>query len=57
MRARQDGVSLGRDLAPDSSRSEGLGLGFGAVERLVDELAIESIVDFGTTVIARKWIP
>ncbi len=54
--ARRDGFSAGRDLAPDAPRVAGLGLGLGAIERLVDELRIESTVGVGTTVTARKWI-
>lgn len=55
--AREDGFSGGRFLAPDAPRAAGLGLGLGAVGRLVDELVIESLPGVGTTVIARKWIP
>ncbi|MFT3928526.1 MAG: ATP-binding protein [Myxococcales bacterium] len=54
--ARRDGFSRGQMLAPDARR-EGLGKGLGAVERLVDELRIESVVGCGTTVIVRKWMP
>lgn len=55
--ARQDGYSKGQILEPDACRQEGLGRGLGAIERLVDELSIESILDVGTTITARKWIP
>jgi len=55
--ARKDGYSRGRMLAPDAMRHEGLGQGLGAVERLVDELHIESVVGLGTTIVVRKWIP
>jgi anti-sigma regulatory factor (Ser/Thr protein kinase) len=54
--AREDGFSGGRYLSPDAPRGEGLGLGLGAVGRLVDELIIESSPGVGTTVVARKWI-
>jgi serine/threonine-protein kinase RsbT len=55
--ARTDGYSRGRMLAPDALRHEGLGHGLGAVERLVDELQIETVVGVGTTIVVRKWIP
>jgi serine/threonine-protein kinase RsbT len=55
--ARKDGYSRGRVLAPDALRHEGLGRGLGAVERLVDELQIESVVGVGTTIVLKKWIP
>lgn len=54
--AREDGFSGGRYLAPDAPRAQGLGLGLGAVGRLVDELIIDSSPGVGTTIIARKWI-
>lgn len=54
--ARKDGYSGGRYLAPDTPRWEGLGLGLGAVERLVDDLIIHSAPGVGTTVVVRKWI-
>jgi anti-sigma regulatory factor (Ser/Thr protein kinase) len=43
--ARRDGVSC-----------DGLGLGLGAIERLVDEVSIESTLGVGTIVTLRKWI-
>lgn len=55
--ARRDGFSGGRQLAPDSPRRAGLGLGLGAVERLMDEVQIDSQLGTGTVVTARKWIP
>jgi serine/threonine-protein kinase RsbT len=55
--ALKDGYSGGRMLPPDAPRHHGLGRGLGAIERLVDELCIESTLDVGTTVTARKWIP
>jgi anti-sigma regulatory factor (Ser/Thr protein kinase) len=55
--ARRDGFSGGRQLAPDAPRREGCGLGLGAVERLMDEVQIDSELGIGTTVTARKWIP
>jgi serine/threonine-protein kinase RsbT len=55
--ARRDGFSGGKQLAPDSPRHEGFGLGLGALERLMDEVQIDSAIGIGTTVIARKWIP
>jgi len=55
--ARKDGYSRGRVLPPDALRYEGLGRGLGAVERLVDELQIESVVGVGTTIVLKKWIP
>ncbi len=54
--ACEDGFSQGRQLAPDTPRGQGLGLGLGAVGRLVDELIIESAPGVGTTIIARKWV-
>ncbi|NJK31038.1 MAG: anti-sigma regulatory factor [Deltaproteobacteria bacterium] len=54
--AKRDGVSRGQTLLPDSHPSEGLGLGLGAIERLVDEVVIESTLGIGTTVTLRKWI-
>lgn len=44
-RAVQDGYST----------SGGLGLGLPGVRRLMDEFAIESVVDRGTTVTVTKW--
>lgn len=55
--ARKDGYSRGAALAPDASRGQGLGMGLGAVGRLVDELAIDTVVGIGTTVSVRKFIP
>ena len=55
--ARRDGFSGGKQLAPDASRREGCGLGLGAVERMMDEVEIETELGVGTTVTARKWIP
>lgn len=59
--ALQDGYSEGvlvdpRALAPGFVR-RGLGCGLGAVERLMDELEIDSSPGRGTRVVARKWIP
>lgn len=54
--ARRDGFSGGQQLAPDSPRHAGCGLGLGAVERLMDEVQIDSNLGVGTTVTARKWI-
>ena len=53
--ARKDGYSRGHMITPDS-RTDGLGKGLGAVERLVDELRIESVLGMGTTVTVRKWL-
>lgn len=53
---RRDGFSRGRLLLPDSPRGGGLGKGLGAVERLADELRIESEPGVGTTVTVRKRI-
>jgi serine/threonine-protein kinase RsbT len=54
--AKSDGYSKGRVLPPDAERVQGIGFGLGAIARLVDEMAIESTVDVGTTVVAKKWI-
>lgn len=54
--AKTDGYSKGRVLAPDAPRFDGIGFGLGAIARLVDDLNIESTLDIGTTVIAKKWI-
>lgn len=54
--ARVDGFSEGRLLAPDDRRHRGFGRGFGAIERLVDEFAIQSIVEVGTCVTVKKWV-
>jgi serine/threonine-protein kinase RsbT len=53
--ARQDGWSFGRHRhlgEPTSRRS--LGIGLGAVDRLMDEVMFESRPGFGTRVVARK---
>jgi serine/threonine-protein kinase RsbT len=55
--AQKDGYSQGVELTPDASRKQGLGMGLGAVARLVDELTIATVVDVGTTVTVRKFIP
>jgi anti-sigma regulatory factor (Ser/Thr protein kinase) len=55
--ARRDGVSGGCPLLRDiDGIPAGLGLGLGAIERLVDEVSIESTLGIGTTVTLRKWI-
>jgi serine/threonine-protein kinase RsbT len=54
--AKADGYSKGRQLEPDAPRCEGIGFGLGAIARLVDELDIDSTLDVGTTVTAKKWI-
>jgi serine/threonine-protein kinase RsbT len=55
--ARRDGYTARGPLAPETPRREGLGLGLGAVERLVDQLEVSSIVGTGTTIVARKYVP
>jgi serine/threonine-protein kinase RsbT len=57
--ARIDGYSEGRILVPDdlARRPRGRGVGLGAVERLMDELAIEEAAGGGVRVSARKWLP
>jgi serine/threonine-protein kinase RsbT len=54
--AFRDGWSRGAFLGPDSRPRDGLGLGLGAVRRLMDEARIESALGSGTTVVARKWL-
>lgn len=53
--AMTDGWSRGRLLEPHAPRTDGLGMGLGAVRRLMDELSIASS-HAGTTVVARKRI-
>ena len=48
-----DGWSGGRQLEPCSPRTDGLGMGLGAVRRLMNEVDIETSRD-GTTVVARE---
>jgi anti-sigma regulatory factor (Ser/Thr protein kinase) len=47
--------NLKRALKDGFSTSGGLGLGLPGVRRLMDEFAIVSHQNFGTTVIAKKW--
>lgn len=51
--ALRDGWSRGALLAPDASRSEGLGSGLGAVLRACDDMLIETAVGAGTTLTVR----
>jgi serine/threonine-protein kinase RsbT len=51
--ARSDGYSRGRQLVPEDPRRLGLGAGLGAIERLMDEVEIRSVVGHGTEVIAK----
>jgi serine/threonine-protein kinase RsbT len=53
-----DGFSEGRFLTEGETlfRRRGLGTGLGAVQRLTDELSIDSEPGAGTRVIARKWL-
>jgi serine/threonine-protein kinase RsbT len=57
--ARDDGPGIS-DIASAMrdgySTAFGLGLGLPSARRLVDEFAIESIVDQGTTVTMKKWL-
>ena len=53
--ALQDGWSRGGRLTPDSPR-DGLGTGLGAVQRVMDELCIDSPIEGGASVTARKFI-
>jgi len=40
----------------EGGSTEGLGIGLSGVKRLMDEFSIESEIDKGTTVVARKWL-
>jgi serine/threonine-protein kinase RsbT len=51
--ALRDGWSRGALLAPDASRSEGLGSGLGAILRACDDMLIETAVGAGTTITVR----
>ncbi|HRI10936.1 MAG TPA: ATP-binding protein [Nannocystaceae bacterium] len=53
-----DNVSEGVDAREASPlRRRGLGLGLGAIQRLTDEVEIQSERGAGTTLRGRKWIP
>ena len=54
-----DNISEGVDAreVSDPRGRRGLGLGLGAIKRLMDEVEIDSAVGEGTTIRARKWIP
>jgi len=53
-----DNISEGSDArgVRDLQQRRGLGLGLGAIHRLMDEVEIASEVGKGTTLRARKWI-
>lgn len=53
----RDGHSENRDLAEDQNIAgrRGLGLGLGAIQRLTDELSIDSRAGGGTALVARKY--
>ncbi|MEZ4379746.1 MAG: ATP-binding protein [Nannocystaceae bacterium] len=51
-----DNISEGVDAREDPRGRRGLGLGLGAIQRLMDEVEIDSAVGEGTTIRARKWI-
>jgi serine/threonine-protein kinase RsbT len=54
--ALEDGVSEGArpEEVPDLRRRRGLGLGLGAIRRLMDEVEIRAAADGGTILLARK---
>jgi serine/threonine-protein kinase RsbT len=54
-----DNISEGVDAreGSDPRGRRGLGLGLGAIKRLMDEVEIDSAVGEGTTIRARKWLP
>jgi serine/threonine-protein kinase RsbT len=54
-RAFEDGVSRSRKLAPEHVGSSGMGLGLGAVRRLMDEVIIAQAT-VGAQVVARRWL-
>lgn len=54
--ALQDGYSKGRLLGPDDRRLEGLGVGLGAVRRMMHELLIDPRPGKGSTVRARRYL-
>ena len=53
-----DNISEGSDsrASADPTQRRGLGLGLGAIHRLMDEVEITSEAGEGTTLRARKWI-
>ncbi len=53
--AVRDGWSEGRWLVPGEPNRKGLGVGLGAVMRLMNETKFEVTDGGGTTVISRKW--
>lgn len=57
--AKQDGYSEGRFLAESdfSQPRRGLGMGLGAVDRLMDTLTIENRPQGGLRIVARRWLP
>jgi len=56
-RAVNDGWSEGRELGPLSPRRRGggLGVGLGAVMRLMNDVSFQTTQDGGTTIIAMRW--
>jgi serine/threonine-protein kinase RsbT len=52
-----DGFSEGRRLGPDAPRrrGQGLGIGLGAVRRLMDEVHVERCLDGSHAIVARRW--
>lgn len=57
--ARDEGPGirdLQRALTGGYSTSGGLGLGMSGVRRMMDEFQVDSEVDKGTTVVAKKWL-
>jgi serine/threonine-protein kinase RsbT len=57
-RAVEDGWSEGRrlDAVAPRRRGGGLGVGLGAVLRLMDDVSIQTTPEAGTTIVATRWI-
>jgi serine/threonine-protein kinase RsbT len=58
--ALRDGFSRGQDISDPETFNpalrKSLGCGLGVVERLMDSFEVSTLVGWGTTVVARKWL-